>query len=694
MPPRIPRLALAALLLLPLLALPSAWGRALAADPATVTTGTVETGNYFHGVRPDDGVPDNAGGLIPFTSGELFDHDLSQNVGWRGRADAPKTVAVVFDLLRDVPLESITLLSNAPNQYWGFDEATVTYRSEAATTYSVAQVATRARTELNYRLTVPMHDRSARFVRIELLRRNQYLHIPLTEIELRQGTGTPGADPAPPLTAEQMRAELARYTRLVDRYGQYLYQDWPGKITSDQQLRDDAAREAAHLATVEWDRSRYDRYGGLRQLGNHRATGYFRLEKVDGRWWFVTPQGHLFFLKGVDAVSDQEWGYGTVYRNPDGSARDVFAELPDPDAYAPAYGTSRYGDVVSLLRANLMRKYGPDYQEAWREVTRRRLIDWGFNAFSKWTRDPAIEAPYIEQVTVPPDAVRILWAPDPFDPEWQAKLDRHVDVTALRHDPWLIGYFFDNERGWNRDVVAEALRRDGTLPAKRAFSAYLADAYGGDIARVNAVLGTAASSFEELTATPVDVARVPAADLSAFITLASEEYYAGIRQAIRADDPNHLFLGSALVPGWRSSTEWIVGGRAHLDAISLDVYSDNAGYLAQFEPYDKPVLNLEYSFNCAGRGLRAINAAVSCADIADRGEKYRAFLQAQAASPVFVGSGWFVYYDQAVTGRPGDGENYNFGLVNQQDQPYTEMTDIMRDTNRTIEFAHLGGASG
>ncbi|MFC5946590.1 hypothetical protein, partial [Micromonospora harpali] len=182
------------------------------------------------------------------------------------------------------------------------------------------------------------------------------------------------------------------------------------------------------------------------------------------------------------------------------------------------------------------------------------------------------------------------------------------------------------------------------------------------------------------TATKIDVNRVPAGDLSAFIKLASDRYYAAVRQAIREEDPHHLFLGSALVPGWRSSTEWIVGGAEHLDAISLDVYSDSAAYLADFEPYDKPVLNLEYSFTCHERGMRAINTAVKCTSVANRGEKYRSFLQEQAKSPVFVGSGWFVYYDQAVTGRPGDGENYNFGLLNQQDQPYTEMTDIMRET--------------
>jgi hypothetical protein len=655
--------------------------------------GMVDVGNYYFGVTPDDGVPDSAGGVVPFRYGELFNRDVTRNVGWRGRADAPKTVALVFDLLRDHPLDRIRIVGNAPNQYWGFDEITVTYRPESSETYRVASRAVRPRTELSYTLEVPMSDQVARFVRIEVSRVNQYLHIPLSEVEFAVGDGPVGQDPAPPYAAAQLQRELARHTRMVDRFGQYLYQDWPGKVTSTGQLQQDHRQEWSRLKDVAADRAVHDRYGGVKSLPKQPAEGYFRLRKVDGRWWFVTPDGHLFLLKGVDSVSHDEWGYGTLYKNADGSPRDVFDGLPDPQLYPDAYAVTDRGHTVSFVKANLMAKYGDEWRQDWREVTGRRLLDWGFNGLSKWARDPGLRMPYISQVTAPPDAIRVLWAIDPFDPQFGAKLDRHTDIKALRHDPWLIGYFFDNERGWNTDVVKEVLRRDGSLPAKQAFVDYLAGAYGHDLARVNTLLGTSAGSFEALAATPIDVARVPADDVKAYIRLASRTYYTAVRAAIVKQDPNHLFLGSALVPTWHSSLDWNVGGIDQLDAVSLDVYSDSAAYLAEYEALDKPVLNLEYSFNTSDRGLRAINASVRAESVADRGHKYRAFLQAQAKSPVFVGSGWFVYYDQAVTGRPGDGESFNFGLLNQQDQPYSEMTDIMRDTNLTLELVHYYGTT-
>ena len=661
------------------------------AEPAQ--TQTAISGNYYHGVTPHDGAPDNAGGLISFSDGKLLDGDTADVVGWRGSGSAPKTVTVVFDLLADHPLDQITIASAAPNQFWSFDEVTVTYRPESSETYRMAGQATWSRDDASFRLSLAMADKRARFVRIELYRVNQWRHLPLTEVGFTIGAGEPGPDPAPPLTVDGMKRELTRYTRLVDRYGQYLYQDWPGKVTSDEQLRHEAAEEAARLAGVDLDLSTYDVYGGIRSLGHHGGTGYFRLQKVDGRWWFVTPAGHLFFLKAVDAFSEEEWGYGTVYRNPDGTLRDVFDELPDPQKFAPAYAVVENGlHTVNFVKANLMRKYGDDYKARWRDTSRKRLIDWGFNAQGKWHRDPAVTMPYIERAPTPSDVIKVLWGIDPFDPDFSSKLNRafaDFGLSKFRTDPWLVGYFFENERGWNRDVVAEALRRDSGLPAKQAFTRYLADAYDDDLARVNQMLGTNAESFRALADLPIDIGRVPDKDVSGFITEASKAYFSKVRNALHRHDPHHLFLGSCLVPTWRTSPEWNVGGADYLDAISFDWYSNSADYLKQYEAQDKPIVNLEFSFCYPDRGLTSHNASITASSIADRGEKFQAFIEAQAASPMFVGSAWFVHYDQAVTRKPGATEAFNMGLVNQQDQPYHEMTDIMRETNRRLEAAHL-----
>jgi hypothetical protein len=128
----------------------------------------------------------------------------------------------------------------------------------------------------------------------------------------------------------------------------------------------------------------------------------------------------------------------------------------------------------------------------------------------------------------------------------------------------------------------------------------------------------------------------------------------------------------------------------YVDAFSVDVYSRDASWISRYEAFGKPLLNLEHSFGSSERGLSYINAGTRTTSVRERGVAYQDFAESQAAHPLFVGSGWYSYYDQPVTGRP-DGESYNTGLVNQQDQPYTEMVEIMKATHANLEKVHMSG---
>jgi hypothetical protein len=89
-----------------------------------------------------------------------------------------------------------------------------------------------------------------------------------------------------------------------DRYGQFKHADWPGKIHSDDELLKARRREEAWLAAHrESPIPDADKYGGWKGGPQLAATGFFRTEKVDGRWWLVDPEGHLFFSLGIAAGS-------------------------------------------------------------------------------------------------------------------------------------------------------------------------------------------------------------------------------------------------------------------------------------------------------------------------------------------------------------------------------------------------------
>ncbi|MFA0742841.1 MAG: hypothetical protein DFNUSKGM_002973, partial [Candidatus Fervidibacter sacchari] len=98
------------------------------------------------------------------------------------------------------------------------------------------------------------------------------------------------------------------------------------------------------------EEAKFCRYGGWLAM-KRKATGFFRTEQVNGVWWFVDPDGHLFISKGVNHVS-----FG--------------------GDHCPALGYSPYN-------RNVQAKYGSE--EKWAEATANRLKEWGFNTIGAWS---------------------------------------------------------------------------------------------------------------------------------------------------------------------------------------------------------------------------------------------------------------------------------------------------------------------
>ncbi|MBM7569037.1 hypothetical protein [Paenibacillus sacheonensis] len=656
----------------------------------------LKTGNYYYSLAPNAGqLPDNgAAGLVSSENGVIMDGLTTTYAGWMGSATAAGTVQVVIDLLKDYPIDAINVVLNAPNSYWGFKELTVKYRSEATMDYYyIAGKYVASGTSLNNSVNLPMDNKTARFIVIDMKRAHAYQHIPLTEVRIYKGTGEEGTVQSAAYTVEQMQLELKKDALMADKYGQWVYETWDGKVASDNQLRQEYAAEAGALQDVKLNKSKYDPYGGIKNGGHYKETGYFRLQQIDGKWWFITPDGYKFFLKGVDAASIWEWGYGTPYKKADGTPRNVFQELPDPAAYAPAYASDINGERVSFLVANIMKKYGSNFEAKWESITKKRLIDWGFNAFSKWSKPRFIrDFPYLELLQDPMDLKRIQWTYDVFDPQAPSIIEAAIAprLKEVRNDRWLIGYTYDNEAGWNADIVKTVLTYGADSAAKQAFVDQVAAKYNQDIIAVNGILGTSVESFDDLKATSIDIANVPAEIVSDYIRLASSTYFSTVKRIIKKYDPNHLFLGSSIVPTWRTSLDWDSAAMGVVDAFSVDNYSNDPSWIARYASFNKPLLNLEFTFSSSQHGLSPVNGSTSVSGTKERGSAFEAFVEGQAANPLFVGSGWFSYYDQAVTGRR-DNENFNLGLVNQQDQPYTDMVQIMKTVNAGLDAIHENG---
>jgi hypothetical protein len=219
--------------------------------------------------------------------------------------------------------------------------------------------------------------------------------------------------------------DAAGFFPFIDRYGQFSHKDWPGKIHSDADLAASLRNEDADLADHPVPKD-LDRYGGWSEGPQLRATGHFRVEKYQAKWWLVDPEGRLFWSDGIDVV-----GFNLSSTKIEG--RERFYEDPAPN-----------GD---FLGRNLQAKYGPDWGNVARDRILVRLRSWGLNTIGG-ASDPAMIARRKVPYTL------LLWTGgrgagpiDPDSPVWAARMRRVLTdaAAAAKDDPWCLGFFVDNE---------------------------------------------------------------------------------------------------------------------------------------------------------------------------------------------------------------------------------------------------------
>jgi hypothetical protein len=90
-------------------------------------------------------------------------------------------------------------------------------------------------------------------------------------------------------------------TPVIDDFGQYRHVDWPGKASSLEGLRREWGQEGRMLAPPS--SLQPCRHGGF-PTDRRKATGFFRVESIAGRWWFVDPEGCRFWSAGVNGAGE------------------------------------------------------------------------------------------------------------------------------------------------------------------------------------------------------------------------------------------------------------------------------------------------------------------------------------------------------------------------------------------------------
>lgn len=450
----------------------------------------------------------------------------------------------------------------------------------------------------------------------------------------------------------------------IDRYGQASAANWPQKVHANYDI--------IHSQTEEWQRTKdwtrptnWDRFGGDRSAPWHlKPTGYFTVAKHGNVWWLISPEGYPLFYTGLCTAPSTKWETTPV----DGREK-IFEALPPKEGvtasiwtdYSPWDGHPLKS--VGLQSWNLIRKFGADWDSKARLECAKRLGAWGFTGQGKWAealpRTPYV--PVLELGGVP----KLVRHPDPFDLDVQKKIVESLrrQISSMKDDPYVVGYSIGNE--YDEIVTAaeiETIRKDHPDSA-------------------------AAIAMKK----NIDSLPIHEVGLERYRDYYAAAYYSFLYKTMKSLDPNHLYFGFWIVPGWwENRNDWTLI-TPYCDVIGYDRYARSYSGIEQFlKQADKPTLVGEYSFPAWYGGQRGFGRFGPCfvETDADSGTHYAQWIKDASLDPKCVGALYFQYRDEPITGRgPGSGpqlvlgEHFAFGFVDDTDRPKWDLVTPARTAN-------------
>ena len=458
------------------------------------------------------------------------------------------------------------------------------------------------------------------------------------------------------LTVDDPGDEYLGTIPTVDEFGQHNLVDYPEKIRSLEQLRTEWDAEDKLLESAMPDYN-YSRYGGYKQK-QVKATGFFRVEKIDGRWWFVDPEGYLFLSVGANGINPGGGGNIKELDRREGWLK----ELP-PEQFVQT--NTRGGRTANFGAWNLFRRYGENYREEANKTTVKRMERWGINTGSSGLTAYGDPKPYILYMrggmAMEADMMGLS---DVYAPGFAAQMDSAMQtyLPQNKDNPWIIGYFVGNEPAWIRSEarLCDLILAGPDRPIKAALQKFMQD-------------GNTPERKRE------------------FIHNTFRIFLQTVKTTMRRYDPNHLNLGIRFA-GLNTSDESLMDiCHNFFDVISFNSYelAPNKQTLDRaLSLTDRPMIIGEYHFGTVDRGMAQSLWQVNSQQ--ERGIAYRYYTEQGYSHPGLIGTSYFIWNDQDLMGRSLDGENYNCGIVDVTDRPYKYQVEAMMETAKRLYAVHAG----
>ena len=223
------------------------------------------------------------------------------------------------------------------------------------------------------------------------------------------------------------------------------------------------------------------------------------------------------------------------------------------------------------------------------------------------------------------------------------------------NDKNVFGYFSDNELSWVAQGLREHVRiNDNNDKNYQAAMDFLSSR------------GKTANNFN-------------GRDADAYTELMAEAYFSAVGPAIKAVDPNHLYLGTRLNKSWTRTQSFMEVAGRYLDVVAINHYhrwgtKDNEiNNIVRWT--NKPVLVSEFYAMRISPNNDDVGAGYRVENQAGRSAFFHNYVTSMIQNKNTVGFHWFKYQDD---------DNGNKGVISQTGGQYNRVLNDMEDLNKRI----------
>ncbi|HCE45264.1 MAG TPA: hypothetical protein DET40_17125 [Lentisphaeria bacterium] len=483
----------------------------------------------------------------------------------------------------------------------------------------------------------------------------------------------------------------------VDRFGQIVKEKIVNRISGEDELKKDVEDEKAYYESLK--PPVFDRFGGLPDSGAKMGlnkTGFFHVEKKDGKWILVNPDGNAFFHLGVCSFGPVSWTYVE-------GRESTFEWIPPHDkTYESAWSPDKWWNskAVSYQLANMIRKYGePVTMANFQDRMIDRVRKWGFNsvgAFSGVDRETMTKKnfPYVSALPSASGWNGIQSLPDiretfdPFDEKTVAEFDKQCsNIAKNADDPMLIGYFITNEP--THEAVPRVIPTLKNVPVKKRLVQFLEEKYK-TVDACNKAWKMNHPDFKAMEGVGLPVTTKEASeDMQAFTAFFFETLFKLTYDTVKKYDRNHMIIGSRWQPSTANNEQLcrIAGKYTDIVSVNYYTYGVDKDYLDRIYKWsgEKPMFLSEFYWSSSSDS--GVGPFKDVNNQQERGLAYRNYLENTASLGYVVGVEWFTLVDAPCMGvfySKYDGERPNCGLISVTDRPWKDMLAEMMKSNYEI----------